>query len=248
MTVELKDTGAITLMGMSGVGKTWFSALLEREGWTRISCDFEIANTHLKDHLDGSIDSAENIDALSGFVGLVGDPAKGGLKLETFTHRQKLYYDAECATLHKAVERVQVERPIVIDSTGSLCEINDDALIDALGRNSLFVYLQASEAESQAVIERAQTAPKPLFYPPATFPLWLDEYMHAQDLHNAGQIDPKDFARWVFPKLFASRLPKYERLADQYGVTIPSAALKSITTSEDFLALLDAALKEKHTA
>jgi hypothetical protein len=39
----------------------------------------------------------------------------------------------------------------------------------------------------------------------------------------------------VFPRLFESRLSKYQGLADAYGVTIPSGDFKNIASEEDFL-------------
>ena len=37
----------ITLMGMSGVGKTYLSTMLDREGWHHYSCDYEIGTKYL---------------------------------------------------------------------------------------------------------------------------------------------------------------------------------------------------------
>lgn len=234
-------------MGMSGVGKTYLSGILEEAGWNRISCDYEIGHKHLAPYLDGGMKDADDMDALAEFVGLVGDPAEGGLPLDTFRERQNLYYEAECTSIKEALEQLDGTQPTVIDSTGSLCEIEDRKLVDALGQKTLFVYLQASQAEQQAVIERAQTNPKPLFYPPSTFPDWLEEYMQTEGLSTPEAIVPKDFARQVFPKLFASRLPKYDALACHYGLTIPTSELRDVTTADDFLAVLRrAAQKQEH--
>ena len=230
---------AITLLGMSGVGKTYLSAMLENAGWHRISCDYEIGHRYLAPYLQTSMQNADDIDGLARFVGLVGAPELGGLPLDTFKERQNLYYEAECTSIRAALSAgLEDTRPLVIDSTGSLCEIEDTALIDALGQKTLFVYLQASEEEEQAVLRRAQTNPKPLFYPPSDFPAWLSEYMEREGIAAPEQINPKEFARSVFPRLFASRLPKYEAFANRYGVTIPTSSLRHVKTADDFLSVI----------
>src|SRR4051812_3079946 len=84
---------AITLTGMSGVGKTHISGVLEKEGWVHYSCDYLIGTVYLRDALAGAAVSKGDISNLSSFIGKVGDPAKGGLSLAEYKRRQQLYYD-----------------------------------------------------------------------------------------------------------------------------------------------------------
>ncbi|MCD8526170.1 MAG: hypothetical protein LRY62_03140 [Alphaproteobacteria bacterium] len=56
------------------------------------------------------------------------------------------------------------------------------------------------------------------------------------------QIDPDAFSRWVFPHLFRARLPKYQRLADMYGVTVPSAALRDVGDESALIEVIAEAL------
>lgn len=231
---------SITLIGMSGVGKTYLSGLLENWGWARYSCDFEIGNRYLSDHLSGAMQSPEDMAVLSAFIGKLGDPALGGLPIDEFKKRQKAYYDAECrsiAAIGNAIEDAHAQgiKNFVHDSTGSLCEVMDEDLLAELGRHTIFVYLKAGEAEEKLVLERAKNHPKPLFFPPAHFDDWVREYLDAEGLSGSDQIIPDDFARWVFPKLFKARLPKYQRLADLYGTSIPCSAFYDVTTEKGFI-------------
>ena len=74
----------------------------------------------------------------------------------------------------------------------------------------------------------------------------------APSLHGRGPyielssdaIDPDDFSRWTFPKLFENRLPKYQQIADQYGVTIPSSAFHGVKNADDFLNVIRQHLPE----
>lgn len=111
---------AITLLGMSGAGKTHFSQRLAAWGWEHYSCDFEIAKRL------GIEVSVDDLSALSSFIGQVGDEAKGGLPIEEFKRRQKLYIDAEMQALRDVPYGAG---RLVNDSTGSFCEIEDEMLI-----------------------------------------------------------------------------------------------------------------------
>lgn len=241
---------SLTLIGMSGVGKTYLSGLLENWGWARYSCDYEIGNRYLADQLKAHMSSPEDMGALSDFIGKLGNPALGGLPYDEFKKRQKFYYDAECLSVSgvaAAIENAKANgfHNFVHDSTGSLCEIMDDQLHEELGRQTLFVYLKAGEREEKLVLERAKEHPKPLFFPPALFDVWVNEYLKEKNLFSSDMIEPDDFSRDVFPKLFHSRLPKYQRLADLYGVTIPCSAFYEVTTPKGFDEVIAKALDEQ---
>ncbi|MGB4056781.1 MAG: ATPase [Alphaproteobacteria bacterium] len=229
-----QERKAVTLMGMSGVGKTYLACQLKGWGWDFYSCDYEIGTKHLNIPV-----TPEDLSLLSGYIGKLGNPAMGGMGLAEFKKRQKAYYDAECA----AVEAIGgSKKNFVNDSTGSLCEIMDEGVIRRLGAKTLIVYIQSDEAHNRTVIERARLYPKPLFFPPAKFDEWLAEYLGAKGLSGADDIVPDEFSRWVFPRLLESRLPKYQKIADTYGVTIPAADLKDVKSERDFVDVVAAAL------
>ena len=69
------------------------------------------------------------------------------------------------------------------------------------------------------------------FHPKKDQHVLLEEYT---DGCQVNQIVPDDFARWVFPKLFKSRLPKYEMLAQRYGVALESEKLRDVLSEEEF--------------
>ncbi len=222
---------AMTLLGMSGVGKTYISAMLERDGWARVSCDYEIGTKYLKTGLQ----NPDDIGALAEFIGKLGNPAGGGLPMAEFQNRQRLYYEAECRAVAGALDTLAVTQgDFVHDSTGSLCEIRDEDLMARLGAQTVFVYLKASPEEERAVLERAHMHPKPLFFPPDLLQGWLVEYLSQEGLSRPEEIEPDEFSRWVFPRLFSARLPKYQALADRYGVTVSTQALRGVSSAEDF--------------
>jgi len=198
-------------------------------GWFAYSCDMEIGTKYLASELDAPV-SADDISALSRFISKPGE-----LPMAEFLRRQKLYYEAECAALSRVPDLAGKHEKFVNDSTGSLCEIEDEALIGALGRATLFVYIKASKDEERAVLERAQEYPKPLFYPPSHFHAWVEEYRKVFKVENVDDLPADEFTRWVFPRLFAERLPKYQALADAYGVTVSTADLYKVKSERDLL-------------
>jgi hypothetical protein len=243
-------------MGMSGVGKTYLSCLLGRQGWYHYSCDLEIGTRYLGEEIEQVLGekneiTAEDLSQLSRYVGRLGDPSKNGLPRDEFKRRQKQYFDAECASLRdlkKAVNKAKEKgfTNIVNDSTGSMCEIDDFTLLDMVDENSLIVYIKASAEEEKEVLKRAQEYPKPMFFSPERFDYWLEEYLAERGLASSNDIDPDDFSRWVFPRLFENRLPKYQHIADKYGTTIPSEAFKNVKTEKDFLDVIVAHLPEQY--
>ena len=82
-----------------------------------------------------------------------------------------------------------------------------------------------------------------MYYNEAFFKAALGSYLKEKSLDYAAQISPNSFVSWVFPKLFADRLKKYEVLASQYGCTIESDALHACKSSKDVLNLISSALK-----
>ncbi|MCG5501693.1 ATPase, partial [Ectothiorhodospira sp. B14B] len=56
------------------------------------------------------------------------------------------------------------------------------------------------------------------------------------------QIDPDDFVRWMFPRLFRDRLPRYEALTRRHGYTISSDEIAQVRTEADFNRLIEQAL------
>ena len=236
---------AVTLVGMSGVGKSYLSVLLAQSGWVNFSCDYLIGSHYLKDHLKGAAQglSEDNILGLSEFVGQVGSQEKGGLALEEFQMRQKMYKDAELKSLADACKEIdKADAPIVIDSTGSICELNAPNTIDAIGQRTVFVYLKVRQEGHEEILKRAVEYPKPLYYSPDFLLERLDSYKQQFDVVKTDMIDPLAFLRWVFPFLFEARLQKYQALADQYGVSIYSDQFNDAQNADDIIQIIAEAL------
>ena len=72
----------------------------------------------------------------------------------------------------------------------------------------------------------------------------LQRYYAETGLEYVAQIDPDEFARWVFPHLFHSRLPRYDAIA-RLGYTVTSEEVDRVQNSDDFMQLLELAIERQ---
>jgi hypothetical protein len=267
----------VTLLGMSGVGKTHLSALLRKQQWYHYSGDYRIGTRYLDESiLDLIKEQAMQVPFLSdllrndwiyirnnikvsdlgpvlSFVGKLGNPALGGVALDDFQRRQALYRDAEIAAMQDVPLFIDKGQKIygydhfVNDVGGSLCELDEPGVIDLLVEHTLMLYIQVTDkAEEQKLIDRAQSDPKPLYYRPDFLLEQLGIYLAENELSYAAQMDPDAFTRWVFPRLFHARVPRYETIA-RHGYTVTSSEVAQVRDESDFLELLERAIARDGT-
>ena len=55
-------------------------------------------------------------------------------------------------------------------------------------------------------------------------------------------IDPDEFVRWIFSKLFYSRIPRYDAITEKYGYTITTDELSQVTNKEELMDLIEKAI------
>ena len=269
------DNKCITLLGMSGVGKTYLSGLLRRHDWFHYSGDYRIGTRYLDEHILDLIKGqamqvpflrdllrqdwifirnnikVDDLGPVLSFVGKLGNPELGGLGLEEFNRRQALYRQAEIAAMHdvpafkRKAQEIYGYRHLVNDVGGSLCELEEPAVIDLLARESLILYIQVPPEDEIKLIQRAQADPKPLYYRPAFLAAAVKDFLAERQLEYVAEIDPDDFTRWVFPRLFHSRVPRYEAIAGPQGYTLSSLEVARVRDERDFLELVEQAIARK---
>jgi len=269
------ENRCVTLLGMSGVGKTYLSALLRRHDWFHYSGDYRIGTRYLDEHILDLIKGqamqvpflkdllrrdwifirnnikVDDLGPVLSFVGKLGNPERGGLPLKEFNRRQALYRESEIAAMMDVPKFVRKAQEIygysnlVNDVGGSLCELDEPAVIDLLARHSLILYIQVPEEDEIKLIQRAQADPKPLYYRPEFLSAAVKDYLEARGLEYVAEIDPDDFTRWVFPRLFHSRVPRYEAIARPHGYTVSSTEVAHVRDERDFLHLLEQAIARK---
>ena len=263
----------ITLLGMSGVGKTRLAMLLRKHAWFHYSVDYRLGTRYLGEPILDNIKrqamhvpflrdllrsdsiyisnniTVDNLDPVSSFLGKLGNPERGGLPLGEFKRRQALHAAAEIAALLDVPEFIAKARELygyrhfVNDAGGSLCELDEPAVIRVLAEHTLILHIGASERDRQNLCERSRTDPKPLFYREAFLDARLAEYLRETGLPFVAMIDPDAFARWVFPRLLEERMPRYEKIAREHGYTVTSEEVASVADEAGLLRLVEAAVE-----
>ena len=266
---------SITLLGMSGVGKTRLSNMLPTDEWFHFSGDYRIGTHYLDEPILDNIKkqamqipflrdllrsdsiyiqnniSVNNLQPVSTFLGKLGDPEKEGLPLDEFKHRQELHRQAEIATMRDVPAFIQKAQELydykhfINDAGGSVCELDDEETLEILAEHTLILYIKATDKNEKSLIQRAESDPKPLYYREAFLDEQLDVYMKENNLEYVAMIDPDEFVRWIFSKLFYSRIPRYDAIAEKYGYTITTDELSKVSNKEELMALIEKAIKRQ---
>ena len=146
---------AVTVLGMSGVGKTTVAMRLRRDSWFHYSVDYRIGTRYMGEHI---VDNAkreamkvpflrnllmtdsiyissnisfDNLSPLSTYLGKPGDPDKGGIDFQEYRNRLAQHRDAEICAMRDVADFIEKSREIygydhfICDSSGSICEIVD---------------------------------------------------------------------------------------------------------------------------
>ncbi len=267
----------ITLLGMSGVGKTRIANKLMHGNWFHYSGDYRIGTRYLDEPILDNIKqkamqipflhdllrtdsiyicnniTVENLKPVSSFLGKLGNPELGGLPLNEFKLRQELHRQAEINTMNdvpgfiKKASNIYGYQHFINDAGGSVCELDEQTVLDTLAKHTLILYIKASSKNEKELIRRAEREPKPLYYREPFLDEQLAVYMQEQRINYIAMIDPDDFVRWVFPKLFYSRIPRYETIATKYGYTINTDELAAVEGEDSFIALIEEAIARTHS-
>lgn len=265
----------ITLLGMSGVGKTRLASILRKNDWFHYSGDYRIGTHYLDEAILDNIKlqamqvpflrdllqsdsiyicnniTADHLKPVSSFMGKVGNPEQDGLNLEEFKRRQNLHREAEIAAMNDVSSFVKKSQDIygykhfINDAGGSVCELDNPTVIKTLARHTLILYIQATKKDEENLIKRAETDPKPLYYREEFLDEQLKIYMAENNYEYVALINPDEFVRWIFPRLFYARIPRYEAIAEEYGYTITTDELAKVQTEDDFINLVADAIARK---
>ena len=269
------ESKSITLLAMSGAGKTTLANKLPKDKWFHYSADYRIGTKYLGEPILDNIkrqamdvpflkklllsDSIyihnnitfDNLAPVSSFLGKLGDPAMDGLSIKEFKRRQVLHHQAEIAALNDVPEFIHKAEDIygykhfLNDAGGSVCELDNQQVLNNLAEHTLIIYIKTPKSLEKTIIARAKTDPKPLYYRESFLDEKLAEFMALNNYNDPDLIPPDDFVSWVFPELYKSRLPRYQAIADQYGYTIDAEDMAKVSDEEGFIQLIADAIRKK---
>lgn len=185
-----------------------------------------------------------NLTPLSTYIGKPGNLERGGLAIGEYIRRQKLHHDAEVAALLDSRQFIKKATEIyryphfVCDSGGSICEIVEpdepnDRILRKLSDEMLLVWIKSGSDLLAKLMQRFHMSPKPMYYQPE----FLEENWQAYRHENAvseGDVDPNDFARWIYARAVDHRQPRYAEIARNWGVSIDACELSQVGSARDF--------------
>jgi hypothetical protein len=193
-----------------------------------------------------------NLAPLSTYLGKPGDPARGGIPFAKYLERQRQHRAAEIAATRDALLFMEKARTIydyahfVCDASGSLCEVVDpddpaDPVLRDLSGALLLVWIRGTAAHVEELVRRFDRAPKPMYYQEAFLRGLWDEYGRVTDTPPEA-VDPDAFIRHGFRRLVEHRLPRYEAIARNWGVTVEADEVAALRTPADFEELVARAI------
>lgn len=191
----------------------------------------------------------DNLFATSVYMGMLGDPNEGGSNLDDFINRMKEYAGGEINAMLdipyfiERAKRLYNYPNFLVDASGSLCEVvelddEDDRVLKTIEDNCLIVYIEATKEHEAELIRRAKIDPKPIYYRPDFVEKILPELLNEFKAKKVEEIDPKNIGSFIYPKLLAHRIPRYEKIAGRYGYTISMTDVMKVKNPDEFLALI----------
>jgi shikimate kinase len=179
----------LSLIGMSGAGKSHWSQKLAAAGFRVIGVDDSIEEKLAPELAAGGY---RGIGGVAAWMGWPDDPA--------YREREKKYLECEIKSMGEALDEIQAsgEEGIILDTTGSVV-YTGEAICRRMQSLTTVVYLEASPEEEKVLIARYLSDPKPV--------LWGDQFAP-----RPGESTRDAIAR-CYPQLLAHRKHLYERYA-----------------------------------
>jgi hypothetical protein len=183
----------ISLVGMSGSGKSHWSGLLAEAGFRRLCCDDLI-----RERLSSEVEcEGGSIPCLGGWMGFPFQPG--------YEEKEAKYLALEKEVVSEIVEFLEAQacagsaENVVLDTTGSVIYVGD-ALLERIKARSVVVHFTSSEQARAEMLEDYMENPRPV--------LWRGFFEK-----RAGESD-REALRRCYGILLDAREKLYARLAD----------------------------------
>ena len=197
-----------------------------------------------------------NLSPLSGFLGKPGKTSSGGIDFNEYVLRQRKHYNAEINATNdtalfsqKSIE-IYGYKHFISDTSGSLCEVvnpedSGDKILKALQKNTLPVWVKGSQNQTDQLLERFKKSPKPMFYNESFLKEKWAEYLMVYN-ENPDEVEPDNFMSYGFNALILRRLPIYEKIATNWGVTLQATDITELTTPDELIEIIAEAVDKKN--
>ena len=270
---ETSTNKRVSLLGMSGLGKTKLSNMLQSTfSWFHYSVDYRIGTRYLDEHivdnfkqeamknvflrdllLSDSIYISSNLNfnnlsPLSTYLGKPGSEDLGGIDFNLYKKRQKQHREAEILSVmdtNKFIEKsnnIYAYQNFVCDTSGSICEVvnpedPNDPLLTHLYKNTLIILIKGDKKHKDQLIKRFKANPKPIYYNENFLTEKWSSFKKINNVDNKN-VDPDKFILYCFEDLLNHRLPIYDSIAKNWGITINADDISKVKNEKDFINLV----------
>jgi shikimate kinase len=203
----------LSIIGMSGAGKSHWAQKLATAGFRVISIDDRIEKKLAPDLAAGEYRGIGGVAAWMGWPDEL-----------SYREREKKYLECEINSMSEALDEIQEagEEGTILDTTGSVVYTGQEICRRMQGLTTV-VYLEASLAEEEILIKRYLSDPKPV--------LWGDQFVQ-----RSGESTKDAIAR-CYPQLIAHRKKLYEGCAHR---VVSMERLRNVTLdARGFLEVLE---------
>ena len=270
---ETSTNKRVSLLGMSGLGKTKLSNMLQSTfSWFHYSVDYRIGTRYLDEHivdnfkqeamknvflrdllLSDSIYISSNLNfnnlsPLSTYLGKPGSEDLGGIDFNLYKKRQKQHREAEILSVmdtYKFIEKsnnIYAYQNFVCDTSGSICEVvnpedPNDPLLNHLYKNTLIILIKGDKKHKDQLIKRFKANPKPIYYNENFLNEKWSNFKNINNVDNKN-VDPDKFILYCFEDLLDHRIPIYDSIAKNWGITINADDISKVKNEKDFINLV----------
>lgn len=190
----------------------------------------------------------DNLSPLSTYLGKPGSIELGGLPFGEYQKRQNQHIMAEKSALIDTLSFIEKGTHIygydnfICDSGGSICEVVEpsdinDEILRKLSKKLLFIWIKGSDEHRKNLIDRFDKNPKPMCYQPDFLIKSWSQYKQ-EKLLTDDKINPDSFIRWIYSKALDYRQPRYQEIAQKWGLTIQAAELEKTRTEKQLITLI----------
>lgn len=209
----------ISLIGMSGSGKSRWSKKLAEKGFRRICCDDLIEQdlaSEMKKH---------GIKGIQDVARWMGHPYE-----EHFERNQSMYLNSEIRNMRKIIDQLKrgVDENIVIDTTGSVIYAGSH-IMKSLKKYSLVIYMETPMSSLPEMLRIFMEKPKPV--------IWKNMFSKYRNETN------EEALRRSYPKLLRQRIALYKKYADV--VLGYKTKRRPGFTVDDFMQFAERAVKKR---
>ena len=270
---KTSTTKRVSLLGMSGLGKTKLSNMLQSTfSWFHYSVDYRIGTRYLDEHivdnfkqeamknvflrdllLSDSIYISSNLNfnnlsPLSTYLGKPGSEDLGGIDFNLYKKRQKQHREAEILSVmdtNKFIEKsnnIYAYQNFVCDTSGSICEVvnpedPNDPLLTHLSKNTLIILIKGDKKHKDQLMKRYKANPKPIYYNENFLNEKWSNFKNINNVDNKN-VDPEKFILYCFEDLLDHRIPIYDSIAKNWGITINADDISKVKNEKDFINLV----------